>query len=92
MRINVYGEELREINDEHGPRVTRIDKQVVPDFKHSAIQILVGDRVIHTEINGKKDDDTPAVKFWYADEYQRKLLVQIFQKALEELEKPEAKK
>ena len=92
MRINIYGEELREIKDEHGARVTLIHKQVVPEFTHSAIQILVGDRIIHTEINCKKDDDTPAVKFWYTDDYQRMLLIQIFQKALEELNKPEAKK
>jgi hypothetical protein len=92
MRINIYGEELREINDQHGPRVTLIHKQVVPDFKHSAIEILVGDRVVHTEDKGKNDDDTPTVKFWFADEYQRKLLVQIFQKALEELEKADANK
>ena len=92
MRINIYSEEIREINDAHGARVTLIHKQVVPNFIHSAIQILVGDRVIHTEGNGKKDDDTPAVKFWYADEYQRQLLVQTFQKALEELDKPDAKK
>lgn len=92
MRVNVYGEELREVSDEHGERVTLIHKQVVPGFKHSAIQILLGDRFIHTEINGERDDDTPAVKFWYADEYQRSLLVQIFKRAIEELETPEALK
>lgn len=92
MRVNVYGEELREINDAHGSRVTLIHKNVVPGFVHSAIQVLVGDRIIHSEGKGYKDDDTPAVKFWFADEYQRKLLVQTFKKALEELEKPEARK
>ncbi len=92
MRINVYGEELREVNDEHGSRVTLIHKQVVPAFKHSAIQILLGDRVIHTEIGHVKDDDTPGIKFWYADEYQRGLLVNIFEKALQELNRPDAKK
>jgi hypothetical protein len=92
MRVNVYAEELREIKDEHGERVQLIHKQVVTAFKHSAIQILLGDRVIHTERNSKKDDDTPAVTFWFADNDQRQLLVAIFKKALEELEKPEAKK
>ena len=92
MRINVYGEELREITDEHGLRVALIHKQVVPAFKHSAIQILLGDRIIHTEINGVKDDDTSGIKFWYADEYQRGLLKKIFEKALEELNSPEARK
>lgn len=92
MRVNIYGEELRDLNDEHGSRVTLIHEQVVPAFKHSATQILLGDRVIHTKIGRTKDDDTPGVKFWYADEYQRGLLVKIFEKALEELKKPEAKK
>jgi hypothetical protein len=90
MRVNIYGEELREINDGDGDRVTLIREKVVSSFEHSAIQILLGDRVIHTEKNGRRDDDTPAVKFWYADEHQRKLLVRIFKKALEELDKPEA--
>lgn len=59
--------------------------------KHHAIQILLGDRVIHTENKGGKDDDTPGIKFWYYSEYERKLLVAIFEKALAELAKPEAK-
>ena len=92
MRVNVYGEELREVSDEHGFRVTLVHKQVVPAFQHSAIQILLGDRIIHTEIGSVKDDDTPGIKFWYADESQRGLLVKIFEKALEELGRPEAKK
>ena len=41
MRINIYAEELREINDKHGSRITLINKQVVPNFTHSAIQIVV---------------------------------------------------
>jgi hypothetical protein len=92
MRVNVYGEELREVMNKHGERVQLIHEQVVNAFTHSAIQILLGDRVIHTEINGKRDDDTPGIKFWFADEHQRRLLVEIFRKALQELEKPEAKK
>lgn len=92
MRINVYAEELREITDEHGDRVTRIEKQVVKSLtKHQAIQILLGDRVIHTETKDGKDDDTPGIKFWYYDEYQRSLLVKILEKALHELNKPEAR-
>lgn len=92
MRVNVYAEELREIKDKHGDRVTRVEKQVVPSLrkKHQAIQILLGDRVIHTENKAGKDDDTPAIKFWYYSEQERKLLVSIFEKALLELGKPEA--
>ena len=53
MRVNVYAEELRDVTDEHGDRVTRIDKQVVPGLqKHQAIQILVGERVIHSVKQG----------------------------------------
>ena len=92
MRVNVYAEELRETTDEHGDRVTLIQKQVVPAVVHSAIQILLGDRVIHTVNSGGVDDDTPGIKFWYASEYERELLVKIFEKALQELSKPEAKK
>lgn len=36
-------------------------------------------------------DDTPGIKFWYSSEYERELLINIFKKALEELEKPEAR-
>ena len=93
MRVNVYAEELRPIADEHGDRVTRIDKKVVPSLprNHQAIQILLGDRVIHTENKAGKDDDTPGIKFWYYSEHDRELLVGIFEKALEELKKPEAR-
>lgn len=92
MRINVYGEELRPVSDDDGPTVELIHKQVVSVFKHSAIRILLGERIIHTEIDGVKDDDTPGITFWYADEYQRGLLVNVFEKALTELSRPEAKK
>lgn len=91
MRVNVYAEELREINDKHGDRVTLIRKQVVQGFQHAAVQILLGDRVIHSENASGKDDDTSGIKFWYSSEYERDLLVKILKKALEELERPEAK-
>jgi hypothetical protein len=92
VRINVYAEELRDTKDEYGERVTRIDKQVVPGLpKHQAVQILLGDRVIHTVNQAGTDDDTPGIKFWYYSEYDRVLLVSILEKALEELNKPEAK-
>jgi hypothetical protein len=92
MRVNVYAEELRDVTDEDGARVTLIHKQVVPGFTHSAVQILLGERVIHTVHGDVKDDDTSAIKFWYADEYQRGLLEKILEKALQELRRPEAKK
>jgi len=93
MRVNVYAEELREIKDKHGDRVTRIDKQVVVNLprKHQAIQILLGERLIHTDNKTGKDDDTSAIKFWYYSEHERKLLVAIFERALAELQKPEAR-
>lgn len=72
MRVNVYAEELRPTTDEHGDRITRIQKQVVPSLPkpHQAIQILLGDRVIHTENKSGKDDDTPGIKFWYYSELE----------------------
>lgn len=92
MRINIYAEELREITDEYGDRVTRVEKQVVPSLpkKHQAIQILLGDRVFHTDNKAGKDDDTSGIKFWYYSEQERKLLVAMFEKALLELRKPDA--
>lgn len=92
MRVNVYAEELRSITDEHGERVTLVHQQVVPEFRHSAIQILLGDRVIHTDTKNGKDDDTPGIKFWYSNEFERSTLVKIFEKAVEELNQPEARK
>ena len=93
VRVNVYAEELRPVVDKEGDRVTRIEKQVVPTLPkmHQAIQILLGDRVIHTNNKSGKDDDTPGVKFWYYTEQERELLVAIFEKALAELRKPGAK-
>ena len=94
MRINVYAEELHPVEDKkYGDRVTRIEKQVVPTLpkKHQAIQILLGDRVIHSDNKAGVDDDTPGVKFWYYTDQQRELLVAIFERALLELQKPEAK-
>ena len=91
MRVNVYAEELGPVEDQHGPRVTRIDKQVVTGLrKHQAIQILLGDRVIHTANQAGTDDDTPGIKFWYYSEHDRSLLVGMFERALEELRKPGA--
>ena len=92
MRVNIYGEELRDVQDEHGERVTLIHRQVVAGFKHSAIQILLGERVIHTKIGNEIDDDTPAIKFWFADEYQRGFLIKIFEKALAELDQSKTQK
>jgi len=63
-------------------RLGRVNCSVTPQFKHSAIQILLGDRVPHSENAAGIDDDTPAIKLWYAGQYERKLLVDIFQKAL----------
>ena len=39
MRINVYSEELEKIEDEYGPRVTLIHKNVIDGITHSAIQM-----------------------------------------------------
>ena len=93
MRVNVYAEELRPVSDAHGERVTRIEKQVVPTLpkKHQAIQILLGDRVIHSNNKAGVDDDTPGIKFWYYTDTERQQLVDILEKALTELRKPEAK-
>jgi hypothetical protein len=93
MRVNIYAEELRPLIDKYGERVTRIAKQVVPTLpqEHQAIQILLGDRFIHTDNKAGTDDDTPGVKFWYYTELERELLAAIFEKALEELKRPEAK-
>lgn len=92
MRINVYSEELEPLVDKYGRRVTLNHKNVVPGITHSAIEIIVGKRKIHTE-NGKAiDDDSSAVRFWFSDETARGYLVAIFEAALEELRKPEAVK
>lgn len=78
--------------DEYGERITLVHKNVVEGVVHSAIQILIGKRNIHTK-NGKEiDDDTSAVRFWFSNEHDRKLLVAIFDRALQELNKPEAVK
>jgi hypothetical protein len=92
MRVNVYGEELYPVDDDDGSRVNLRHKQVVAAFQHSCIEILFGKRKIHTAIGREVDDDSSAIKFWYADENQRQMLVSIFQRALEELDKPEARK
>jgi len=95
MRVNIYAEELQPVTDKYGDRVFLHKKQVegLP-FEHHGIRMLFGfeDRVIHTDHGkGKRDDDTPGVTFWYASERERGLLITIFQKALQELNKPEAK-
>ncbi len=92
MRVNVYAEELRPVTDKYGDRVTRIEKQVVPTLprKHQAIQILLGDRVIHSDNKAGIDDDTPGIKFWYYTDQERQQLVAILERALAELGKPEA--
>ena len=93
MRVNVYAEEPRPVNDKYGERVTRVEKQVVPTLpkKHQAIQILLGDRVIHSDNRAGVDDDTPGIKFWYYTDQERELLVAILERALAELLKPGAK-
>lgn len=95
MRINIYAEELQPLTDKYGDRVFLHKKQVENlSFKHRGIRMLFGfgDRIIHTDHGkNKRDDDTPGVTFWYSDERERTLLIQIFEKALAELNKPEAK-
>jgi hypothetical protein len=94
MRVNVYAEALRPIRDKDGsPRVIFHHKQVPGlDFEHYAVRVFIGPRIIHSDQgNGKKDDDTAAVTFWYSDENQRCLLVEMFKRALEVLEAPGAK-
>ena len=98
MRVNVYADALRPVEDNDGPRVYLHQKQVRDEqgkdlpFKHHAIRILIGDRAIHAELGkNNKDDDTAAVTFWYSDEHQRKMLIEIFERALKELNEPGAK-
>jgi hypothetical protein len=93
MRVNIYAEELRPVTDKYGDRVIRIQKQVVDRLSqpHQAIQFLLGERVIHTDNQSGKDDDTPGINFWYYSEYERELLVAIFEKALVELRKEGAR-
>lgn len=95
MRVNIYAEELQPVTDKYGDRVF-LHKQQVEDlpFKHHGIRMLFafGDRNIHTDHGkGKRDDDTPGVTFWYSNERERGLLIKIFEKALEELNRPDAK-
>lgn len=92
MRVNVYSEELEPTTDEHGDRITLVHKNVVSGVQHSAIEILIGKRNIHTKIGNEVDDDSSAIKFWFSNETDRELLVAIFKKALEELARPEARK
>ena len=92
MRINVYSEELEPIVDECGERITFIRKSVVSGFDHFAIQILIGKRQIHTKIGKDVDDDSSAIKFWFSNETERKYLIDTFNKALELLNQPEARK
>jgi hypothetical protein len=83
VRVNVYAEEIRELTDGEGPRVTLVRKKVVRSLpEHRAVQILVGDRFIHSDNAGGKDDDTPAVKFWFNSDLERDLLKAIFEEAL----------
>ena len=97
MRVNVYAEELRPVTDKYsekfGERVARIEKHASATLpkKHQAIQILLGDRVIHSDNKAGVDDDTPGIKFWYYTDQEREHLVAILEKALVELRKPEAK-
>ncbi len=92
MRINVYSEELEPTTDEHGDRVNLIHKSVVPGVEHSAIEIIIGKRIVHTKIGKKIDDDSSAIKFWFSNETDRKMLKAILEKALTLLEDPTAKK
>lgn len=94
MRVNVYAEALRPIREKDGSsRVIFHHKQVQDlGFEHHAVRFFIGPRILHTD-RGKddKDYDTAAVTFWYSDENQRSMLVEMFKKALEVLEEPRAK-
>jgi hypothetical protein len=94
MRVNIYAEALRPIRDKDGsPRVIFHRKQVRGlDFEHHAVRFFIGPRIFHTDLGkDKKDNDTAAVTFWYSDENQRSMLVEMFKKALEVLEEPGAR-
>jgi hypothetical protein len=100
MTVNVYSESLRDVDEDgdDSPRVFLRKKQVKDaqgrdlPFKHHGIKILIGDRVTHTDLGkNKKDDDTAAITFWYSKEDERQKLVKIFERALAELNRPEAK-
>ncbi len=76
MRINIYNEELTD-------RVEPTTK-VANTVTFTGIQFFVGEPVEHTP----GDDDTPAVTFWFSDEYRRGLLRTAFKKALALLDDP----
>ena len=101
MRINVYAEELHPLTDEEGDRVHFHHKKAPnTQFEHYAVRMYFSfkhrengkdrAREIHTRIDNV-DDDTPAITFWYSNEYERDLLMDMFRKALEVLDTPEAK-
>src|SRR6267378_3750123 len=87
MRINIYVEEIFPVIDSEGERVLLVTKQVVAKLpnRHKAIQLLLGERAIHTNNSDGKDDDTSAVTFWYYSEYERLSLVSMLEMALEKL-------
>lgn len=91
MRINVYAEELRALEDDDGRRVTLVHKEVV-NVPFSAVELIVGTRKIHTKIGKEVDDDSSVIRFWFSDETARGYLIAMFEAALEELRKPEAVK
>jgi hypothetical protein len=94
MRVNVYAEELHPVTDDEGDRVFLHKKRAENvDFEHHGIRMLFGfkKREIHTRRGKDVDDDSPAVTFWFSNEHERYLLVEIFRKALEVLEADGAK-
>jgi hypothetical protein len=91
MRINVYAEELEQLVDEEGRRVMLFHKEVAK-VPFSAVEMIIGNRKIHTRTGKEVDDDSSAIRFWFSDETSREYLVAMFEAALEELRKPEARK
>ena len=75
MRVNVYNEDIFDDRVE-------LAQEVANTVTFQGIRIFVGKEVEHTA----GDDDTPAVTFWYSDNYVYEHLKNKFQKALEILE------
>jgi hypothetical protein len=70
MRVNVYNEEITD-------RVERTTKEA-NTVTFTGIRLFVGNPFEHTP----GDDDSPAVTFWFSDEYTRGQLRAAFEKAL----------
>ena len=80
MRINIYNDEVRDDVETETKEANKVE--------FTGIRFIVGDRVEHTQ----GDDDSPAVTFWYCDEFRRGLLVNAFTKALGFLNDPANRK